>query len=943
MVDHNLMAGAPPLLDTVRLTARAASRRGPLAGLFGVLAVLGASALGCGEDATRLAPWQPVAASPRAALLSVGGTSERDVWLAGADDGAGPVVLRWDGSTWAREPAGVTGDLWWVHAAAPERVYFGGERGHVLVRTPSGFERLATPGLAKHVVFGVWAPAANDVYAVGSARGINGFIWHFDGGRWSELALPSALPRDERNDVPGFYKVWGNTASDVWVVGDRGVVLRGSAARGFELVQGAGDERLFTVHGAGDAVVMVGGSSNAAAFEARTAIGAQPLAGSETALVDVTPPGAGLLQGTWMGEDGELWSVGLGGATYHRASFEAAWEERVTDVPVQSLHAVWSAPDGSVWSVGGNVLTSALDRGVALRLGASTIAAIDMQEPAPASESCPSDAVDPAPQGSIGRRWVEQLLGAMRRDSPRVTVHARNAYHVAVALWDAWAAYDAAALGVVSAERLTAALPERARAEALSYAAYRVLRARYASAPGGATSLACFEAFMAKLGHDASDVHTDGDDPRALGNRVAAAVLARFADDGANEANDYADTSAFSSDSPRLLIDVPGAAVTDPLRWQPVGTDGSEPNAGAFTTPHWGAVLPFALEPSGEGAPYVDVPAPPATLDAAARDAALLEDVTELLARGAELDAGDGVRLEPSPQGVLRGDVARAAAELWSEAPGAASVPGVWLALASRLSDDAAFEPRVFGAGPRLTALDWDVHVYLALGGALHDAAIATWQHKRRFPTARPITLVRYLAGAPGGGAVTAQAAPSPSLPVVPGLIERITAESSLPGARHAALARYVGELAVRAYRGEPPYPDTDAAGVGWVRATEWLPYAARAFVTPPSPAHVSATSSFGAAAARVLAALTGSAVLRGAPSRLRVAPGALRVERGPREVLDLEWPTYAAALEQSERAQLWNGSQLPRDAALGRTLGDVVGARAVERAALFFAASAPP
>ena len=34
---------------------------------------------------------------------------------------------------------------------------------------------------------------------------------------------------------------------------------------------------------------------------------------------------------------------------------------------------------------------------------------------------------------------------AIRRDFPAPTVHARNLYHASAAMWDAWAAYDAAA------------------------------------------------------------------------------------------------------------------------------------------------------------------------------------------------------------------------------------------------------------------------------------------------------------------------------------------------------------------------------------------------------------------------------------------------------------------------------------------------------------------
>src|SRR5688500_15832556 len=83
---------------------------------------LGISLVACGNDPepaqeTPLpATWAWVAHSPAAALLSVHGTSERDVWMSGADDGQGPLVLHWDGQEWQREMTGTRGDLWWVHA-----------------------------------------------------------------------------------------------------------------------------------------------------------------------------------------------------------------------------------------------------------------------------------------------------------------------------------------------------------------------------------------------------------------------------------------------------------------------------------------------------------------------------------------------------------------------------------------------------------------------------------------------------------------------------------------------------------------------------------------------------------------------------------------------------------------------------------------------------------
>ena len=82
----------------------------------------------------------------------------------------------------------------------------------------------------------------------------------------------------------------------------------------------------------------------------------------------------------------------------------------------------------------------------------------------------------------MARAWDEATLEAIRHDLPAPTVHARNLFHVSVAMWDAWAAYEDDAARLLPT-RSTAA-DEDARDEAISYAAYRVLSARYLGAVG---------------------------------------------------------------------------------------------------------------------------------------------------------------------------------------------------------------------------------------------------------------------------------------------------------------------------------------------------------------------------------------------------------------------------------------------------------------------------
>lgn len=929
--------------------------------------LLGLVSLGCGSDAPRTEPlpgdWSWVAHSQAAALLGVHGTSARDVWLSGADDGQGPVVLHFDGEGWEREATGVRADLWWVHATQGGPVFFGGSDATLLRYESGKFERLPTPGLGKHTIYGISSAAPDDVYVVGAAAGRNGFIWHYDGEQLDELALPDDVPLDENHDAPGLFKVWVQSPSRVWVVGAHGLVLRGNADEGFSLVRSGGDEILFTVSGSGEHVAIVGGTGQGELLETDGA-----------GLAERTPEDAPLLQGVSVTPGGYVWAVGAGGSIYRGKDGKYETVDPGLDFgAAESLHAVWVDPSGGVWAVGGDVLTPELDQGLALHAGAAVPEQV--VEPPPAPEAvCPEAAVDPTPQGSIARRWNEQLLNAIRRDTPRPGVHARNLFHTSIALWDAWSAYDETSLGVVSRDKASADDSDRAREEAISYAAHRVLSQRYAKAAGGAISLACFDAFMRKLGFDPEDAGEDGDTPRALGNRIGHAVLDAYADDGANEAHDYADPEGFVPDTPNLVVDKPGTTTKDPLTWQRLvlakaeTQNGIPVNSGAqvYVGAQWGQVTPFALVRPEPSAAYLDIGTPPTALDDA-----LVEQAVELISRSALLDVADDTEIDISPRAlgnnslgtndgsgyaenpsthrayakqlVKRSDFGRVLAEFWADGPSSETPPGHWNTIANHVADDAALERRLFGQGDELDPLSWDVHVYLALNGAVHDAAIAAWELKRKYVSARPITLIRYMGGKgqrsdPGGPSYDPE-----GLPLVDGLIEVISEQSSAPGERHAGLRRYVGEIAVRSWRGEPGDRKHDVGGCGWIRAVEWMPYQRRTFVTPAFPGYVSGHSSFSRAAATVLSELTGSPYFPGGLGEFSCSPGYLVFEQGPSASLTLQWATYFDAADQAGQSRIWGGIHIPQDDFDGRRIGAAVGKSALELARSYFDGAVTP
>ncbi|HEX6274176.1 MAG TPA: vanadium-dependent haloperoxidase [Polyangiaceae bacterium] len=180
-------------------------------------------------------------------------------------------------------------------------------------------------------------------------------------------------------------------------------------------------------------------------------------------------------------------------------------------------------------------------------------------------------------------------------------------------------------------------------------------------------------------------------------------------------------------------------------------------------------------------------------------------------------------------------------------------------------------------------------------------------------------------------------------LPLVDGLIELVSTESAAPGERHAHLARFVGEVAVRSWRGEPGDRKTELGGVAWIRGAEWTPYQRRTFVTPAFPGYVSGHSTFSRAAATALSELTGSEFFPGGHANYLFEPGYLFNEFGPSAPVRLGWASYYDAADQAGQSRVWGGIHVSHDDFDGRRIGARVGASAVALAATYFDGSAVP
>jgi hypothetical protein len=576
---------------------------------------------------------------------------------------------------------------------------------------------------------------------------------------------------------------------------------------------------------------------------------------------------------------------------------------------------------------------------------------------------------------SAARFWMERLLEAIRRDVPRPTVHGRNLFHLSIAMWDAWVAYDLVTPAVPYLVVERPAIPpdiDSARVEAISYAAYRILKRRFTVSPGAAASQAAFDAAMADLGLDTAFTSTDGDSPAAVGNRIAAAVLAFGDADGANEAANYADNSGYAPVNDSLIVKLPGAEMNDPNRWQPLALDFFVTQNGiplpisvqTFICPHWDAVTPFALVRDAPGDPYDDPGLPPQL--GGDGDAAYKAAVLEVIRFSSQLTPDDGVLIDISPgavgnnplgtndgagwpvnpytgqpyaaQIVKRGDWARVLTEFWADGPRSETPPGHWNVVANYVADHPLVEKRIEGTGRLLNDLEWDVKTYLAVNGAVHDAAIAAWGAKAIYDYVRPISMIRYMATRGQSSDPTASSYDPQGLPLEPGLSELVTAETTAPGERHAHLAGNEGKVAIRAWLGNPQDPLTETAGVEWILAESWLPYQLKTFVTPAFAGYVSGHSTFSRSAAEVLTRMTGSPYFPGGLGEF-VAPqnAYLDNEIGPSGEVRLQWATYQDAADGAGLSRLYGGIHVRADDFGGRIMGHQIGIDAYERAVTYW------
>ncbi len=536
-------------------------------------------------------------------------------------------------------------------------------------------------------------------------------------------------------------------------------------------------------------------------------------------------------------------------------------------------------------------------------------------------------------QQSVARQWNEVLLEAIRNDFARPTVHARNLFHISAAMYDAWAVYDETAetffLGktvgsyTYSFQGIEApSNVEAAQTEAMSFAAYRLLKHRFEISPGAEESLLRFDSLMIAMGNDMSITSTSYEDgsPAALGNYIAEQIIEFGYQDGSNEWFFY-ENLFYESQNDVMIPTLPGSQeMNDPNRWQPLAFDlfidqaGFEIPGGSpdFLSPEWGFVIPFALsqydldvrERDGEEYWIYHDPGDPCYIQSdGSGNSSDYQWGNELVAIwSSHLDPSDGVMIDISPASI--GNIAiqdypttlEGLREFYNLHEGGDPSRGHEINPITQLPYPSQVVPR--GDYARVLAEFWadgpdsetpPGHWYTILnyvndhelfekrfkgqGEILGDLE---WDVKAYFT----------LGGALHDAAITAWSIkgwydyPRPISSIRYMADQGQSSDSELPNYAangiplHDGLVELVleedplsgdndeniGKIKLMAWKG-PEFisdPAGDAAGVDWILAENWWPYQRPTFVNPPFAGYISGHSTFSRAAAEVITLLTG-------------------------------------------------------------------------------------
>jgi hypothetical protein len=488
--------------------------------------------------------------------------------------------------------------------------------------------------------------------------------------------------------------------------------------------------------------------------------------------------------------------------------------------------------------------------------------------------------------------------------------------------------------------------------------------------------------------NESTDYATGG--PAELGNYIAQCMIESGLQDGSNEANNYVSTIGYTPTNVPLIMDLDSTRIGDPNHWQPISVthtlDGNgnpiPTNPQGFLTPHWSLVTPFALqeediemkERDGIMYPVYNYPGAPPKLTPGSGEGESADYIWNFVLDviwSSHLDPSDGVMWDISPAGrgnnpfesypttgeeyrnfydlfngyitagqghdmnpatgqpyapniVPRGDYVRVLAEFWADGPRSETPPGHWFTILNQVNEHPDLVKKFGGEGEVVDNLEWDVKGYLMLGAAVHDVAVTVWGLKSYEDFVRPASAIRAMAERGQSTDNTLPNYAADGIPLYDGYIEVIEEGDPLAGTSN----ENVGKIKLFAWRGPEAIanPATDIAGVGWILASEWRPYQAATFVTPPFAGYVSGHSTFSRAASEILTLLTGDPYFPGGIGEFHFTAGEYLVfEDGPSVDVTLQWATYRDASDETSLSRLWGGIHPPIDDIPGRRMGQAI------------------
>jgi hypothetical protein len=528
---------------------------------------------------------------------------------------------------------------------------------------------------------------------------------------------------------------------------------------------------------------------------------------------------------------------------------------------------------------------------------------------------------------------AEVRLSRSLRNGPPIVARALAIAHTC--MYDAWAAYDAVAVGITDTDGSRRRPPGEGTAEnkakAISFAAYRCLRNLY---PDGSLPLPLAQpsvrlnAMLLSLGYSLAEACNADDECRAadpatpagMGNIAAQAVIDARRHDGSNQYGDlppvpcpvltpwpqpcaaaaYGQTSLnpggtgpysdyvadgyspYVPGNPLMGYCNPLVAVcerqdiVDPNHWQPLIFSSGQAclDSGSGTEETCPGIQVFV-------APHWERVTPFALTSSSQFDDILTIPPPDYLKNSGQYqnDVNDMIQFSRSLDTRRKLIV-----EYWADGPSSELPPGHWGLFAQFVSQRDNH------------TIDQDAKMFFAMHNASFDAGIVAWHIKRKYNGVRPITAVRF-----AKQRQTINAWGGPGQP-----IETILGE-------------------------------------------KWSPYNPGTNLTPPFPGYFSGHSVFSRSSATVLSLFTGSddfgfsTVLGPCFGRVELLLGGPECNGAPPETVTFSYETFDDAANEAGMSRLYGGIHFADDNATAQYVGDLIGVQAWSKALTYFNGTASP